>query len=49
MSLTDLDYKPILEYLKQEHNVDFIFEEASGYVPSVAPDIAASRFLGPKL
>jgi hypothetical protein len=44
-SLTDPDYEPILEYLKQKHDVDCIFEEATGHGPSVASDMAASIYL----
>jgi hypothetical protein len=44
-SLTDPDYKPILEYLKQKHDVDFIFEEATGHGPSIASDMAAGGYL----
>ena len=43
-SLPDPDYKPILEYLKQKHDVDFIFEEATGHGPSVASDMAAGGY-----
>jgi hypothetical protein len=45
VNLSYPDYKPIVEYLKQKHNVDFIFEEASGYGPSAASDITAGRYL----
>jgi len=44
-SLTDPDYRLILEYLKQKHDVDFIFEEASGHGPSIASETALGGYL----
>lgn len=45
-SLDDPDYKPILQYLKKKHDVDFIFEEAAGDGPSIASDmIMPGRYL----
>ena len=41
----DPDYKTILEALMHVHDVEFIFEEASGFGPSVASEMATGRYL----
>jgi hypothetical protein len=38
-SIDDPDYKALLEELIELHNVDFIFEELSGYGPSIASEM----------
>jgi hypothetical protein len=44
-NVIDPDYKTIIEALKQVHEVDFIFEEATGFGPSVASEVAVGRYL----
>lgn len=44
-NVSDPDYKTILEALMQVHDVDFIFEEASGHGPSVASEMATGGYL----
>jgi hypothetical protein len=39
-SVNDPNYKVILQYLKEKHDVDFMFEEAGGDGPSIASAMA---------
>jgi|HubBroStandDraft_5_1064220.scaffolds.fasta_scaffold362570_1 hypothetical protein len=44
-NIYDPDYKTLLEELIQLHDVKFIFEEASGFGPSVASEMATVPYL----
>ncbi len=44
-NIDDPDYKTLLEELMALHKVDFIFEEASGYGPSVASEMTTLPYL----
>jgi hypothetical protein len=43
-NINDPDYKTLLEELMQLHDVKFIFEEASGYGPSIASEMISDDF-----